>query len=85
MTVKELLDYLEKNDIPMDAEVCVSAECGDDEERTYTLCVTRSEFKYPEEAIWEFDRYEDVYDEDAILAYNKEGKITGLCIWGSNG
>jgi hypothetical protein len=81
MTIKELKEIIEKENIPDDAQVYICADHGQREEKAHSYSVSRSECEYYGDGmIWEVDNMEEYYDKDALDEYNKDGEITSLLI-----
>lgn len=83
MKVKELLDTLKQYNVSDDAEIFVWACNGDDGEPIRSINISRSKSeKYYENMVFEFGGYEDIYDEDELKHYDKNGKVTAVCLYG---
>lgn len=83
MKVKELFETLKQRGVPDDAEIFVWAYHGDDGECVSSIDVSRStNLGAYNEMIFEFKNYEKIYDEDCLEEYNKDGKITAVCLYG---
>ena len=84
MTVKELKELLKG--IPDNAEVIIETEYANHPEGVEYSTVTRSELADEfccegiENAIYEWDNWREVYDEDAVFAYPIDGKVTGVLL-----
>lgn len=84
MKVRELLDYIQENKIPENADVFIFADHGQNGENASDACFSRSvDTDDYDEMIWEFDGFEDgYYNEDVMEKYDKRGAITAICIYG---
>ena len=83
MKVKELLETLKQYNVPDDAEIFVWAYNGDDGEPIRSINISRSKNKKSyEEMVFEFGEYEDIYDENELKHYDKNGEITAVCLYG---
>ena len=84
MTIKELLEIIEEEQIPLDAEIFIEADHGENKEGASSITVSRSELEDdPEDMIWEYDDdLSDYYDEESLEEYDPNGKITAITIFG---
>ena len=85
MTTKELIDTLKELDVSDDAKVFVEADHGQNKERANAVVVSRWSrdnecFGNPNEMIFEWDNWREVYDEDVIENYDDTAPITAVLI-----
>lgn len=83
MKIKDLKRFLIENNISDDAEIVIWADHAQNYEFVDDVWVTRNTEKNPNELVWEFDGYEDVYDEDAVEMYPADGAVTAVCFGGA--
>lgn len=82
MTVREFKKYLERNNVPDNAEIVVIAEHGQNYEFVNDIWITRNTERDLDAIIWEFDGYEDIYDEDCVERYPVDGSVMAICLSG---
>lgn len=81
MKIKELKEFVKKNNIPDDAEILIFADHGQDDEIANYITLSRDEVCEGDSSmIWESEEYEEVYDKDALELYDKNGKVTAILL-----
>ena len=80
MKVRMLKDIL--NGIPDDAEVIIEAEYGQNKEKAHFGTITKENLSSVDcnDAIWEYESWKAMYDEDCIEEYPIDGTITGILL-----
>lgn len=85
MTLQDLIQEFTEYRIPMNADVFIEADHGQNKEAAYSLVVSRTpitsdEYGDPDAMVWEYENWREIYDEDAIEEYDEDAPVTAVLI-----